>query len=59
VSTMINRIGGEQKLHELVDHFYDLVESLPEGQGIMEMHLKGHGLSHVRPKTMPVTHPVK
>ena len=46
---MIDRIGGEQKVHELVDHFYDLIESLPQGQAIMEMHLKGHGLSHVRP----------
>ena len=46
---MINRIGGEQKVHELVDHFYDLIESLPQGRDIMEMHLKGHGLSHVRP----------
>ena len=46
---MINRMGGEQKVHDLVNHFYDLIESLPQGQAIMEMHLKGHGLSHVRP----------
>ncbi len=46
---MINRIGGEEKVHHLVDHFYDLIETLPQGRAIMEMHLKGHGLSHVRP----------
>jgi hemoglobin len=46
---MIRRMGGEQKVQDLVDHFYDLIESLPQGQAIMEMHLKGHGLSHVRP----------
>jgi hemoglobin len=46
---LIDRIGGEEKVHQLVDHFYDLIESLPQGQAIMEMHLKGHGLSHVRP----------
>lgn len=46
---MIDRIGGEEKVHMLVDHFYDLIETLPQGQAIMEMHLKGHGLSHVRP----------
>jgi hemoglobin len=46
---MIDRIGGEEKVHLLVDHFYDLIETLPQGRAIMEMHLKGHGLSHVRP----------
>jgi hemoglobin len=46
---MINRIGGEEQVHLLVNHFYDLIESLPQGRAIMEMHLKGHGLSHVRP----------
>jgi hemoglobin len=46
---MITRIGGEDQVHLLVNHFYDLIESLPQGRAIMEMHLKGHGLSHVRP----------
>lgn len=49
MAAMIERIGGEEKVHQLVDHFYDLVETLPQGRTIMEMHLKGHGLSHVRP----------
>ncbi len=49
MKAMIDKIGGEPKVHELVDHFYDLIESLPQGQSIMTMHLKGHGLSHVRP----------
>ena len=47
---MIDRIGGEGQVHLLVNHFYDLIESLPQGSAIMEMHLKGHGLSHVRPE---------
>ncbi len=46
---MIDKIGGEEKVHHLVDHFYDLIETLPQGAAIMEMHQKGHGLSHVRP----------
>lgn len=46
---MIDRMGGEDQVHLLVDHFYDLIETLPQGRAIMEMHLKGHGLSHVRP----------
>ena len=47
---MIERIGGEAKVHLLVNHFYDLIETLPQGKAIMEMHLKGHGLGHVRPE---------
>lgn len=47
---MIDRIGGEAQVHLLVNHFYDLIESLPQGRAIMEMHLKGHGLAHVRPE---------
>lgn len=46
---MIERIGGERQVDLLVNHFYDLIESLPQGRTIMEMHQKGHGLSHVRP----------
>jgi hemoglobin len=45
---MIDRIGGEPQVKLLVNHFYDLIETLPQGRAIMEMHLKGHGLSHVR-----------
>ncbi len=47
---MIDRIGGEAQVQLLVNHFYDLIETLPQGAAIMEMHLKGHGLSHVRPE---------
>lgn len=46
---LIDRIGGEEKVHMLVDRFYDLIETLPQGRVIMNMHLQGHGLGHVRP----------
>ena len=46
---MIEKIGGEEGVHTLVNHFYDLIESLPQGEAIMAMHQHGHGLSHVRP----------
>jgi hemoglobin len=49
MKTMIEKIGGEEKLHRLVDHFYDLIESLPQGKTIMDLHVQGHGLNHVRP----------
>ena len=47
---MIERIGGEPQVKLLVNHFYDLIETLPQGATIMEMHQKGHGLAHVRPE---------
>ena len=47
---MIDRIGGEAAVHLLVDRFYDLIETLPQGAAIMDMHLRGHGLAHVRPE---------
>ena len=46
---MIDRIGGEESVHALVTHFYDLIESLPQGEAIMAMHQHGYGMAHVRP----------
>ena len=47
---MIDRIGGEPQVKLLVNHFYDLIETLPQGAAIMAMHQRGHGLGHVRPE---------
>jgi hemoglobin len=47
---MIDRLGGEGQVQLLVNRFYDLIETLPQGAAIMAMHQKGHGLSHVRPE---------
>ena len=46
---MIDRMGGETAVHDLVERFYDLIETLPQGAAIMAMHQQGHGLAHVRP----------
>lgn len=45
---MIETVGGETVLRRLVEDFYDLIETLPEGETIRKLHLRGHGLSHVR-----------
>lgn len=45
---MIDVIGGEAALRGLVEDFYDLVETLPEGENLRKLHLRGHGLAHVR-----------
>ena len=48
MTTVLDKIGGETALRELVEHFYDLVESMPEGRQIVSLHLKNHGLAHTR-----------
>lgn len=48
VVRMIDAIGGEDTLRRLVEDFYDLVEVLPEGESLRKLHLRGHGLAHVR-----------
>lgn len=47
---MIDRLGGEEQVSLLVNRFYDLIETLPQGAAIMAMHQRGHGLAHVRPE---------
>lgn len=46
--SVLDQIGGETALHELVEHFYDLVETLPEGEKIVSLHVQNHGLNHTR-----------
>ncbi|HEX5364456.1 MAG TPA: group II truncated hemoglobin [Gallionella sp.] len=38
VLTHYQRIGGEQKVRELVARFYELMDELPEAYGIRKMH---------------------
>lgn len=47
-STMITHIGGEENLRQLVEDFYDLIETLPQGEALRKLHIRGHGLDHVR-----------
>ncbi|MBL4813221.1 MAG: group II truncated hemoglobin [Rhodobacteraceae bacterium] len=46
--SMIEHIGGEAGLRALVETFYDEVESNPAGAHIHNLHLRGHGIGHVR-----------
>ncbi len=46
--TMLDQIGGEPGLSELVTHFYDLVETEPEAARLLALHMDGHGLEHTR-----------
>lgn len=46
--TVYQMIGGEQALERLVEKFYDVIETDPDGAIIHALHLKGFGISHVR-----------
>lgn len=45
---VFDRIGGDTALRGVVDRFYDLIETDSRGANILRMHLRGHGLAHVR-----------
>ena len=47
-TTIFDQIGGEDAIRELVKNFYDLIESHPNGENILRLHMNGHGLAHAR-----------
>ena len=46
--TLLDDIGGDDGLVTLVNRFYDLVETLPEGANLRRLHGRGHGIAHAR-----------
>lgn len=48
MQSILDQIGGEAALKALVNRFYDLIETDPRGERLMRLHLRGHGLAHVR-----------
>jgi hemoglobin len=48
MQSVFDQIGGEPAVRALVERFYDLVETQPEGAQILHLHLLGHGMAHVR-----------
>jgi hemoglobin len=45
---MYEQIGGEEPLRRMVDHFYDIVESHPDGEPVHRLHMQGFGIAHLR-----------
>lgn len=46
--TALDDLGGEDRLRDLVETFYDLVESSPEGSNLRKLHARGHGIPQAR-----------
>lgn len=45
---LIERMGGESAVRALVETFYDLMESLPEGAHLRLLHERGQGMNNAR-----------
>ncbi|HCH23012.1 MAG TPA: Globin-like protein [Oceanospirillaceae bacterium] len=41
-------VGGTEVIRELVENFYDIVESDPDGELVHQLHLRGMGINHLR-----------
>lgn len=50
MASVVEEIGGEPVVRALVERFYDIIETAPEGARILDLHFQGHGLAHVRPE---------
>ncbi|MBS0237810.1 MAG: group II truncated hemoglobin [Proteobacteria bacterium] len=48
VKLLYDLVGGEDGIHRLVEVFYDIIESEPEGRVLHILHLRGHGVAHSR-----------
>jgi truncated hemoglobin YjbI len=46
--SLYNQIGGKAPLRVLVESFYDLVETDPGDAAVHVLHLRGHGINHLR-----------
>lgn len=47
-ASLYDLVGGEQGILKLVEVFYDLVETHPEGHQLHLLHLRGNGVAHSR-----------
>ncbi|SEK28922.1 hemoglobin [Roseovarius azorensis] len=45
---MIDVLDGEDAVRSLVERFYDLIETLPEGENLRRLHRRGQGIDTAR-----------
>jgi hemoglobin len=46
--SLYDEIGGDEGVRRLVEAFYDIVETDPEGEPVRRLHLGRFGMNHVR-----------
>lgn len=44
--TVLDQLDGEDTLRQLVNRFYDLIETQPEAHDLLRLHFRGHGMEH-------------
>lgn len=47
-TTLYEQIGGEAGLQQLIQVFYDIVETDPAAEDLHRLHLRGNGVAHSR-----------
>lgn len=47
-ATLYEQLGGETGLQQLVQVFYDIVETDPAAEDLHRLHLRGNGVAHSR-----------
>ncbi|KPD12303.1 group II truncated hemoglobin [Phaeobacter sp. 11ANDIMAR09] len=48
MKSAVDQIGGEIQLRNLVERFYDRMETDPAVHALHRLHFRGHGLNHTR-----------
>ena len=48
MTSAYERLGGAEGIRRLVEVFYDIVETHPEGRPLVALHNQGNGFSHAR-----------
>lgn len=48
MKSALDQIGGESQLRDLVERFYDRMETDPAVHALHRLHFRGHGLNHTR-----------
>jgi hemoglobin len=46
--SLYEQMGGATTLRALIETFYDIIETAPEGESLNLLHLRGHGVAHSR-----------
>lgn len=46
--SLYTQLGGELAIKQMVKKFYDKVESKPEAEPLLRLHLRGNGMAHSR-----------
>lgn len=47
-TALFDLVGGQEGVTRMVELFYDIIETRPEGWPVLKLHQRGHGIPHAR-----------